>query len=192
MKIDLTDAQVSLIIDGLRALQENAAYENKCTSDSEIHDSNNQMADEVDDLCEYLNCCEEVTPEVAICVKGGLVSSVYANANMDVDVYDLDVSDFPDEGEQEAADQKEAELDELVKSPGCLVRNHFYKEEHMSITYDVSKQKGSSRWYPHKIETPKVPAGPLGDKKQALHAAAELMGVSYPEYMELRRKKGCA
>lgn len=70
MKIDLTDAQVSLIIDGLRALQENAAYENKCTSDSEIHDSNNQMADEVDDLCEYLNCCEEVTPEVAICVKG--------------------------------------------------------------------------------------------------------------------------
>lgn len=68
----------------------------------------------------------------------------------------------------------------------------FYKEEHMSITYDVSKQKGSSRWYPHKIETPKVPAGPLGDKKQALHAAAELMGVSYPEYMELRRKKGCA
>lgn len=63
---------------------------------------------------------------------------------------------------------------------------------YMSITYDVSKQKGSSRWYPHKIETPKVPAGPLGDKKQALHAAAELMGVSYPEYMELRRKKGCA
>lgn len=118
MKIDLTDAQVSLIIDGLRALQENAAYENKCTNDSEIHDSNNQMADEVDDLCEYLNCCEEVTPEVAICVKGGLVSSVYANANMDVDVYDLDVSDFPDEGEQEAADQKEAELDELVRSPG--------------------------------------------------------------------------
>ena len=43
----------------------------------------------------------------------------------------------------------------------------------MSITYDVSKQKGSSRWYPHKIETPKVPAGPLGDKKQALHAAAD-------------------
>ena len=33
----------------------------------------------------------------------------------------------------------------------------------MSITYDVSKQKGSSRWYPHKIETPKVPAGPLGE-----------------------------
>lgn len=65
-----------------------------------------------------LTVAKRFTPEVAICVKGGLVSSVYANANMDVDVYDLDVSDFPDEGEQEAADQKEAELDELVKSPG--------------------------------------------------------------------------
>ena len=45
------------------------------------------------------------------------------------------------------------------------------------ITYDVSKQKGSSRWYPHKVETPKIPAGPMSDKKQALHAAADLMGL---------------
>lgn len=118
MKIDLNDAQVSLIIDGLRALQENALYENKCTNDTEIHDSNNQMADEVDDLCEYLNCYEDTTSKVVIRVKGGLVSSVYANADVSVDVYDLDVSYFPDEGEQEAADQKEAEMDELVKSPG--------------------------------------------------------------------------
>lgn len=35
----------------------------------------------------------------------------------------------------------------------------------MSITYDVSKQKGSSRWYAHATETPKVPASPLSDKK---------------------------
>lgn len=54
----------------------------------------------------------------------------------------------------------------------------LFGKKPLSITYDVSKQKGSSRWYPHKIETP--------------NAAAELMGVSYPEYMELRRKKGCA
>ncbi len=32
----------------------------------------------------------------------------------------------------------------------------------MSITYDVSKQKGSSRWYPHKIETPKGARWPTG------------------------------
>ena len=61
----------------------------------------------------------------------------------------------------------------------------------MNITYDVSKQRGSSRWYPHKVESPKVPAGPLGSKKEALHAAADLMGVNYDEYMKMRRKKGC-
>lgn len=59
----------------------------------------------------------------------------------------------------------------------------------MEITYDVSKQRGSSRWYPHKIESPKVPAGPLGSKKDALHAAAALQGVGYDEYMKMRRKK---
>lgn len=59
----------------------------------------------------------------------------------------------------------------------------------MQITYDISKQKGSSLWYPHRIESPKVAAGPLADKKTALHAAADLMGVSYKEYMDMRRKK---
>ena len=54
----------------------------------------------------------------AVRVAGGLVQEVHSNADVGVDVYDLDVSDFPDEGEQEAADQEEAELDELVKSPG--------------------------------------------------------------------------
>ncbi len=67
----------------------------------------------------------------------------------------------------------------------------FTKEEQkVEITYDVSKQKSSSRWYPHKVESPKVAAGPLGDKKQALHAAADLMGLSCKDYMDLRRRKG--
>ena len=56
--------------------------------------------------------------QVAVRVKGGLVDEVHANADVNVDVYDLDVSDFPDEGEQDEADKKEAELDELVKAPG--------------------------------------------------------------------------
>jgi hypothetical protein len=60
----------------------------------------------------------------------------------------------------------------------------------MMITYDVSKQKGSNRYYAHKVETPKVPVpGSLGSKKEALHAAAECMGLRYKEYMDLRRKK---
>ena len=56
--------------------------------------------------------------QVAVRVKGGLVDEVHANADVNVDVYDLDVSDFPDDGEQDEADKKEAELDELVKAPG--------------------------------------------------------------------------
>ena len=60
----------------------------------------------------------DLSVELAVEVKGGLVQNVYANADVSVDVYDLDVSDFPDEGEQEEADNKEVELEELVKSPG--------------------------------------------------------------------------
>lgn len=56
--------------------------------------------------------------QVAVRVKGGLVEEVHANADVSMDVFDLDVSDFPDEGEQDEADRKEAELEELVKSPG--------------------------------------------------------------------------
>ena len=66
------------------------------------------------------------------------------------------------------------------------------EKKKMGNTYDVSKQKGSSRWYAHLTETPRVPASRLADKKTALHDAADLMGLSYKEYMDWRRKKGCA
>ena len=59
-----------------------------------------------------------VDVEVAIRVKGGLVQAIYANADVYPDVYDLDVSDFPDEGEQDAADDKEAELEQRTSQPG--------------------------------------------------------------------------
>lgn len=53
--------------------------------------------------------------KVIVIVRGGLVERVYANSDIEVNVVDLDVSDFPDEGEQEAADARAAEVDELVK-----------------------------------------------------------------------------
>ena len=59
----------------------------------------------------------ELDVQVAVRVKGGLVEEVHANADVSMDVFDLDVSDFPDDGEQDEADRKEAELEELVKSP---------------------------------------------------------------------------
>ena len=41
---------------------------------------------------------KELDVKAAVEVRGGLVQSVIANAGIDVDVYDLDVSDFPDDG----------------------------------------------------------------------------------------------
>ena len=61
---------------------------------------------------------QELDVQVAVRVKGGLVQSVYANADVNVEVYDLDVSDFPDEGEEDKAAEEEAELEKLVTSPG--------------------------------------------------------------------------
>ncbi len=55
---------------------------------------------------------------VAVNVQGGLVQGAIANADVGVDVYDLDVSDFPDEDEEETADAKRAEYKELSKTPG--------------------------------------------------------------------------
>lgn len=60
----------------------------------------------------------EFDVNVAVEISGGLVANVYANAGVDVEVFDLDVSDFPGEGEQEAADTREKELQELIKKPG--------------------------------------------------------------------------
>lgn len=59
-----------------------------------------------------------------------------------------------------------------------------------TLTYDIAKEKGSSQYYAHHVSTPKIPVfGSIGDKKKALHAAANCMGIPYKEYMALRRKK---
>lgn len=50
----------------------------------------------------------ELSVELAVEVREGLVQNVYANADVSADVYDLDVE----------ADRKEAELNERVKAYG--------------------------------------------------------------------------
>jgi hypothetical protein len=61
----------------------------------------------------------------------------------------------------------------------------------MELTYDVAKEKGSSRYFAYSVKTPHIPVfGSLGDKKHALHVAADCMGISYKDYMKLRRKAG--
>jgi hypothetical protein len=62
----------------------------------------------------------------------------------------------------------------------------------MKITYTVSKEKSSNRWYAHKVGFSNIPVmserGTFGTKKNALHIAADCMGIPYKEYMKLRQK----
>ena len=59
---------------------------------------------------------QDLAVGVAVKVHGGLVQSVIANADVDLDVYDLDVSDFPDEGEEDEADERRRVFEELAGS----------------------------------------------------------------------------
>jgi hypothetical protein len=63
----------------------------------------------------------------------------------------------------------------------------------MKLTYTVSKEKGSNRWYAHKVGYSYIPCiidgcPTFGTKKEALHNAAMMMGLSYKDYMSVRRK----
>lgn len=62
----------------------------------------------------------------------------------------------------------------------------------MNITFDVTKEKGSKRYFAFNVGNPNVPVsgakGTYGTKKDALHNAAENMGIPYKEYMKLRRE----
>lgn len=118
MKIELNSEQLSLVLNALGALAENTEYENAATACKDIHEANDETISTVEALVKYIESYKETTPKVAVEVKGGLVQNVYADADVSVEVYDLDVSDFPDDGEHDEADNKEAELEELVKSPG--------------------------------------------------------------------------
>lgn len=60
---------------------------------------------------------QDLAVEVAVKVHGGLVQSAVANADVDLDVYDLDVSDFPDEGEEDETDERRRVFEELASRP---------------------------------------------------------------------------
>lgn len=53
---------------------------------------------------------QDLAVGVAVKVHGGLVQSVIANADVDLDVYDLD----PDEGEEDEADERRRVFEELA------------------------------------------------------------------------------
>lgn len=61
---------------------------------------------------------QELDVCVAVKVEGGMVQEAIANTFVDLDVYDMDVSDFPDDGEEDEVDEKQDEYDRLSKTPG--------------------------------------------------------------------------
>lgn len=120
MNINLTDIELSIIIDALNAALEDRESENRYTDADDILEANASAIDMIDAVIENLRSQMESPVErlsVAVEVKGGLVQAAYANGDISVDVYDLDVSDFPDVGEQEAADLRELDLKKLVSNP---------------------------------------------------------------------------
>lgn len=120
MYINLTDAELSIIMDALNTALEDRESENRYTDANDILEANASAIDMIDAVIENLRSQMESPVErlsVAVEVKGGLVQAAYANGDISVDVYDLDVSDFPDVGEQEAADLRELDLKKLVSNP---------------------------------------------------------------------------
>lgn len=120
MNINLTDIELSIIMDALNTALEDRESENRYTDADDILEANASAIDMIDAVIENLRSQMESPVErlsVAVEVKGGLVQAAYANGDVSVDVYDLDVSDFPDVGEQEAADLRELDLKKLVSNP---------------------------------------------------------------------------
>lgn len=55
--------------------------------------------------------------------------------------------------------------------------------------YTISKEKGTKRYYVHRVGYPDIPLpNSYGDKKFALHFAAAYMGLTYKAYMKLYRR----
>ena len=65
---------------------------------------------------------KELDVQVAIEVEGGVVQTIYTNAdNLYPDVFDLDTSDFSTETEEREVDVLKRELNEMVNAPGWRV-----------------------------------------------------------------------
>lgn len=60
------------------------------------------------------------------------------------------------------------------------------------INYTVSKVKNRNLWYAHQVGFPHIPVmserGTFGTKTNALHVAADSMGLTYREYMDAKRR----
>lgn len=117
--VDKPSAQAAMRRQFEEALDESGLDKDDLSGDDivECGENHAEISDGIDfqswKITEY-----DLDVRVAVEVRGGMVSHVYSNADISAEVYDLDVSDFPDDGEQAEADRKESELEQLVKIDG--------------------------------------------------------------------------
>ena len=55
---------------------------------------------------------------MAVEVQGGLVQKIYANTDVDAQVYDLDLTDIQEEGGLTEGELRQAALAEVTSAPG--------------------------------------------------------------------------
>lgn len=117
MQITLSDREADLMLCGLRMLQGyvivggpadepvdadfiegvSAAYEGVIRSEG----GDDPTSEEIDTLCEKVNLGHESIIRIAIEVEGGIVTTVLANVEMNVRVYDKDDADSDPENYEE-------------------------------------------------------------------------------------------
>ena len=98
------------------------------------------------------------------------------------------------------ADCNETELEKFFHSqwfktlcdlnPDYIINAIRERAKKMVLKYTICKEKGSSRYFVHAVDDKTPIPGTYGNKKQALHKAADLNGIDYKDYMRVRRRDG--
>lgn len=75
-------------------------------------------------------------------------------------------------------------------NPDFIINGIKERAKKMVLKYTICKEKGSSRYFVHAVDDKTPIPGTYGNKKQALHKAADLNGIDYKDYMRVRRRDG--
>lgn len=119
----------------LRLDRDEAVAEMKACFDRQLAALSFDMSCQTDDhhcSCDTLRACivdgmntyiwsiqkQELDIQVAVEVQDGLVQTIYANADISAEVYDLDSTDVREGTEIAESDIRKAELDKVINWPG--------------------------------------------------------------------------
>ena len=120
MNINLTHNELTSLIDALDLAIQDKCHAVKCTTDADDKADCQNEAEALSGIQANIlrQMSSKICVSVAVEVRGGLVQNIYSNGDVSAEVYNLDISDFPDEGEEDEADKRSKELEELCRQPG--------------------------------------------------------------------------